>query len=293
MRVISRMSLGIVAAILVGPARSAGAQSVTLYSVRPGESAVALTMGPVVTDAPYSGEGTTTTTQTLSDGTRIERTTTAKVYRDSVGRERREQTIVGLGALSPSSESEAFVTIVDPVAGVTYTLDPKTRTARQVRMQIAPAPGGNTRTRVMILRSDRVVVGGAGPASASASPPPPPPPPPPPLSAGVGDVRPANVSMRALGTRQIGGFTATGTMTTNTIATGQIGNDRPIEITDEQWTSPDLKVLLISQHHDPRTGDVEYRLTNIVRAEPAPELFVVPPDYRVLEVPPPPPPPPR
>ena len=106
------------------------------------------------------------------------------------------------------------------------------------------------------------------------------------------DVRPASVSTQSLGTKQIDGVTATGTMTTNTIATGQIGNDRPIEITDEQWTSTDLTVLVLSRHHDPRTGDVEYRLTNIVRAEPPADLFVVPPDYTIATTPPLPPPPP-
>ena len=71
-------------------------------------------------------------------------------------------------------------------------------------------------------------------------------------------------------------------MNTATIPIGQIGNDRPIEITDERWESPDLKVLVLSRHHDPQTGDVEYRLTNISRGEPPPDLFMVPADYTVL-----------
>jgi hypothetical protein len=39
---------------------------------------------------------------------------------------------------------------------------------------------------------------------------------------------------------------------------------------NEQWTSTDLRVLVLSRHRDPRSGDVEYKLTNIVRAEPPP-----------------------
>jgi len=283
--------------VLAGWASSAAAQSVSVYAVQGGTLGVTITMGPVITGAPYSGEGTTTTSQTLSDGTRIERTATVKVYRDSAGRERREQTIVGLGALNPSGESE-IVTIVDPVAGLTYTLDPKTHVAREVRVDIAPGSGANSRTRVMILRNDRVVVNGSSSSSAAGAPPPPPPPPPPPAQAQSfatargGDVRPGNVSVQSLGTKQIDGMTVAGTMTTNTIATGAIGNDRPIEITDEQWTSIELKVLVLSRHHDPQTGDVEYRLTNIVRAEPAADLFSVPTDYTVVSTPVPPPPPP-
>lgn len=62
---------------------------------------------------------------------------------------------------------------------------------------------------------------------------------------------------------------------------------------NEQWTSTDLRVLVLSRHHDPRSGDVEYRLTNIVRAEPPRDLLVMPSDYTVVETPQPPPPPPR
>src|SRR5206468_11547216 len=93
----------------------------------------------------------------------------------------------------------------------------------------------------------------------------------------------------SLGTRQIEGIAANGTKRTEVIPTGRIGNDRPIEITDERWESPELKVLLLSRHHDPRTGDVEYRLTNIVRAEPPRELFAPPSDYTITDAPPPPP----
>lgn len=92
-------------------------------------------------------------------------------------------------------------------------------------------------------------------------------------------------AVQALGARTIDGLAATGSLTKSTIAVGAIGNDRPIEITDEQWLSTELKVLVLSKHHDPRTGDVEYRLTNVVRGEPAADLFVVPSDYTVVETP--------
>ena len=97
----------------------------------------------------------------------------------------------------------------------------------------------------------------------------------------------------ALGTRQIEGMAATGTKRTEVIPAGRIGNDRPIEITDERWESPELKVLLLSRYHDPRTGAVEYRLTNVNRSEPPRELFTAPSDYTITDAPPPPPPAPR
>ena len=56
-----------------------------------------------VKDQPYSGEGVTTVRQTLADGTRIERRITARFFRDSSGRIRREQTIIGLNEVDPSA----------------------------------------------------------------------------------------------------------------------------------------------------------------------------------------------
>src|SRR5262249_22443100 len=68
----------------------------------------------------------------------------------------------------------------------------------------------------------------------------------------------------SLGTQLIEGLTATGRRTVLTIPVGQIGNDRPIEITDERWESTELRVLVLSRHHDPRTGEVQYRLTTSI-----------------------------
>ena len=76
---------------------------------------------------------------------------------------------------------------------------------------------------------------------------------------------------------------ALGRKTTTTIPTGRIGNDRPIEITDERWESPELRMLIYSRNSDPRTGVVEYKLTNINRTEPPADLFMIPSDYTVNE----------
>ena len=79
------------------------------------------------------------------------------------------------------------------------------------------------------------------------------------------------------------GLKAVGRKTTSIIPAGQIGNDRPIEITDERWESPELRMLIYSRSSDPRTGVIEYRLTGLSRAEPPPDLSVVPQDYTVVE----------
>ena len=74
-----------------------------------------------------------------------------------------------------------------------------------------------------------------------------------------------------------------GTRTTTTIPAGTIGNEQPILIVAEQWFSPDLKVLVMTKHSDPRTGETTYRLTNIVQTEPARSLFEVPADYTLKD----------
>ena len=51
----------------------------------------------------------------------------------------------------------------------------------------------------------------------------------------------------------------------------------------ERWYSPELKVVVESKRTDPRNGEVLYRLVNVVRVEPAADLFQVPPDYTVVE----------
>jgi hypothetical protein len=216
--------------------------------------------GPVVTDAPFSADATTTVTQILGDGTRIEQSTTARFFRDRIGRVRREQTIIGLGALNAGGNTQTITVDPDPGDGTAYTLDPMTRTARRVpRIAIA---GGLSFVRlngaaVSLQTGGRT--GGPGLSGAN---------------------RPTEES---LGTRQFDSVKAIGRKTTTIIPTGQIGNDRPIEITDERWESPELRMLVYSRNSDPRTGVVEYRLTNINRSEPPAELFMIPPDYTINE----------
>jgi hypothetical protein len=250
--------------------RSRGPAAIDFVAVEP-------PFGPVVRDSPYSGEATTTVTQVLADGTRIERSTVTRVYRDGAGRVRREQTVLGLGGLTPREEELSFVLIVDPVAAVSYTLDPKARTARRAGVPgIAGNRGGSP-------SPPPPAPGARGNIMDPLAPPPPPPPPPP--GAGGRGANPANVANvpQPLGTRHIDGLEAVGTRRVEVIPVGRIGNDRPIEITDERWESPALRILVQSRHSDPRTGVVEYRLTNVSRAEPSHDLFVVPSDYTIIE----------
>ncbi len=66
----------------------------------------------------------------------------------------------------------------------------------------------------------------------------------------------------------------------NDIAAGKIGNDRPISIVTEVWTSPELQTVVLSKRNDPRMGERTVKLTNIQRGEPDASLFTVPADFK-------------
>lgn len=83
----------------------------------------------------------------------------------------------------------------------------------------------------------------------------------------------------SLGEKDIEGVRVQGKAVTYTIPAGDIGNRNPIVVTSESWYSPELQVTVYSRQSDPRYGETVYRLANIRRAEPAPELFKVPEEY--------------
>src|SRR5688500_37963 len=99
--------------------------------------------GPLVTGAPFSADAATIVTQTLGDGTRLEQRVTARFYRDGTGRVRREQTIIGLDALTPAEPARTMITF-DSVAGdpMPYVIDPVARTVRRMPRASFGAGGG-------------------------------------------------------------------------------------------------------------------------------------------------------
>ena len=235
----------------------------------------------VIANAPFSADAMTTVTQTLGDGTKIEQRTTSKWYRDSTGRVRREQTVIGLDRLNPSAQPQTTITF-DSVPGdpMPYTLNPAARTARRAPRGVQWLPlltnlqgltvAYTLRREAVAGLDNRWSVGGSyfrERAGLQSQPIPP----------GL------NATEEALGSRQVEGVKATGRRSTTIIPAGRIGNDRPIQIVEEQWESPELNMVVSSRFSDPRTGVVEYRLTNINRSEPRADLFAVPSDYTTVD----------
>jgi hypothetical protein len=87
----------------------------------------------------------------------------------------------------------------------------------------------------------------------------------------------------SLGTQTIEGVEAEGSRIVYTIQAGAIGNDRIIEVVFERWYSPELHLVIMAKHTDPRSGETVYRLTNINRSNPDPSLFEIPDGYTVNE----------
>lgn len=213
-----------------------------------------------ITGAPYTATAVTETTQTLGDGNRIVHKSTATLARDSQGRTRREETIEKIGALPV--ESPRLVIIRDPVAKLTYLVAPEKNTARAIKTPGDRAPvvaermERTEKMRVKIAGSER------GPEW---------------ISKEAGDVK-----QESLGTQTIEGVSCEGQRETRTIPAGAIGNERPIVITSETWTSPDLHALVLRKRNDPRFGETTYRLTDIRRGEPDASLFQPPAGAKII-----------
>lgn len=214
-------------------------------------------MSKTVKGAPFAADAVTTTTQTLPNGSHINRTATAALYRDSEGRTRREeQSLAGAGVLSSSGPSRPTVFIHDPVAQAAYVLNPQKKTAQ--KMAFAPHAHGPS-----------PAAGSDSTASTEA--------PAGPRAQHFG----GTVKTESLGSQVIDGITVEGTRHTLTIPAGAIGNDQAIESVTERWYSPDLQVVVKSMRTDPRFGQTVYQLSNVRRGEQPSTLFEVPSDFAV------------
>lgn len=208
--------------------------------------------GKVVTGAPYSAITVIVTTQTLADGTTINRKIQANVVRDSQGRVRRETTMPAIGPLAANGQPKTFILIHDPVAGTAFELHPDTKTAVQLPARMGGKKNPDALQNKFDARLEEEVANGT-------------------------------LKKDDLGTQSVNGISAQGTRYTRTIPAGQIGNDKPITIVNERWYSADLQIVVKSTRNDPRFGTTTYTVTNLQREEPAATLFTVPADYTVTQ----------
>ena len=240
--------------------------------------------GPVV-GAPYSATTSNESIQTLADGNRLVQTSTGTTARDSQGRTRQETVLPTIGNLS-AANAPHLIFIHDPVAQTSYTLNLTDKTAQKMPT-LPPLPGGaagvgGAMVTMRAVESSQVPLppADAMPTTIAAAPAP-----------GVFLAKHLTMSdqdqgnTEDLGSQSMEGVLVNGIRMTHMIPAGQIGNDLPITIVTEVWTSPDLKTVVYSKRSDPRMGEQTFRLTNIVRAEPRALLFTVPADFRIVDGP--------
>jgi TonB family protein len=323
----------------------------------------------VVLNAPVAGVIVCENIQTLSDGNRIINRSTTTIYRDGLGRTRREQVFNLPGQPAGGANERRMIYINDVVGGTSYSVDPDKRTAiknmlgsfrtaeggraavSSLAMPVPPlspssklmrvsggglesnatrrvAPSypiaareakvqGAVQVNVSVNENGEVVsaeavsgpdllreaaleaakqwqfkpttVGGnavpvqglltfnfklqggnegATNLAPQAAPP---------LSlidVGGSRVKVEN-RIESLGTQMVEGVAAEGTRQIQTIPAGAIGNERQIDIVSERWYSPELQMVILIKHSDPRYGETTQRLTNIDRNEPETSLFSV------------------
>ncbi len=245
--------------------------------------AIGRVMNVPVQGAPYSATITNESIQTLADGAHIVQNSSGTTARDSQGRTRQDAALPAIGNLS-AADAPHLVFIMDPVVQTSYVLNVTDKTARKMSTPPAGASGpvaadvgGPGTTKFFLSRTVSTSAMG-GPAPESPQP-------------GIvvqkdmaGDEN-SQVSSEDLGSQTMEGLLVNGVRTTRTIPEGQIGNDKPIRIVTEVWTSPDLKTVVYSKRSDPRMGEQTFKLTNIVRGEPDPSLFTIPADFKIVDGP--------
>lgn len=205
----------------------------------------------VIKGAPYTATATTESTQVLADGNRIMHKQSGSIARDSEGRTRREEDMERMGPLQVNGYKMIF--IHDPVAHAVYMLNPERQTARLMKFD---GTTGMNMTQMHEKMQKRMAAKEQG-----------------------------EIKTESLGTQEINGLAADGKRVTRTIPAGAIGNEQPIQITLETWTSPDLQTVVLQKRNDPRFGETVFQLTNIKQGEPDASLFQVPNGYKKLERP--------
>lgn len=216
----------------------------------------------VVRGAPFSAEAVSESVQILADGNKLTQIATARMYRDSEGRFRREQLPNLSGNLGSFINIQQTISILDPVAGMQFLLNPSLKTANRLKLETSnpkvTTGQAQLETTVKTLKNQ--------------------------VNVQPNPVSPINPDKtESLGVREIEGVKAVGTRSTKTIAAGELGNDRAFDIVYERWYSDELQEIILSKHTDPRFGVQTYRLINIKRNEPERRLFTPPADYKISD----------
>lgn len=206
-----------------------------------------------MTGKPYSADQKTETVKGV--------TSTARIFRDSQGRVRREVTVPGVAGAKPRTN----ITISDYAAKVRYNLNPETKTAVRTVIEEDLSGGdgrregeGHAPGHVEPPHGERAERREGGEHHEGGQ---------------NGDPQRPARKHEDLGIRTMQGVSAHGSRNTLEMPSGPV--------VDESWFATDLGVEIKAIHTDARTGQTVRTLSNLKRAEPDRALFTVPADYKL------------
>lgn len=218
----------------------------------------------LVTNQPYAAVFDSETVQKAADGTTATTRVVTRVYRDTDGRTRREQTFYPAGATPGANDAAQSVTIYDPVSRWKYSLNPAARTAERFKLPTALPTGAIFNNQVpqlvKIFRQENPQTGAV-----------------------TAYTLPAPVLL-PLGNQTIAGVPTAGWRVTMRVPAGALGNAAAVDATYETWFSLDLKLLVKCTVANPTSGSHTLLARSISRTAPAAALFAVPADYTTREM---------
>jgi hypothetical protein len=214
--------------------------------------------GIPTTNKPFSITVQTTHEQKLVDGNAIHGLVVTHEYRDSAGRIRGESSMLCNFAPDGQYRPNVNISVSDPVAHTSMSWQTNgtgiktARMAHQAEPQAAPA--------VVVLTDDERK-----------------------QRAIVQENWRKNNRSEKLGARTIAGVLCDGTRSVRTIPAGQLGNEQPLETTDEIWIARDLGIGMLRIEDDPQNGRTTTEVIDLTQGDPDPSLFAPPPDYKLVE----------
>jgi hypothetical protein len=168
---------------------------------------------------------------------------TIRIYRDLAGRTREDVSIPRDPTATP------FVSIMDPIAGVHYSLDTEKKIARRLLYPEPWTPDVNPREGLVMQSGKGICT--------------------------------YETTSESLGTQLIEGLVAEGKRITSVLREPKSGcGDKAV---NESWYSPELRTILLQKTSN-SMGDSVTRLEHINRLEPDSGLFQAPLDYTMVEL---------
>jgi hypothetical protein len=208
-----------------------------------------------VVGAPFSAVAVQENIRVTGDGNRFIHKFTSHRYRDGQGRTRLDRSIPVPVAATESADDglHTYVIIQNKVTGEIDSLFPGAKLAT-----VFQRPGIKVVDEPVTVPA--IVASFAG------------------MRLGAKD--PGWSAPVSLGEKSIDGVHVVGTQEVYTVAAGKVGNEKPITLTVQQWSSPELGIIVDKMASASTGGQTHYHLTQLIQAEPDASLFRVPADYK-------------